>query len=177
MCIKGPGSGEAINFALQTWKAKNCFLCSNASVGRAVGWAMHFPMCSGFVGQVDFRLLSLLSGTVNQIPCLGTVGEAALRLEKRFVCCLNWSWPMSHVSCLSWSVGFALHTISSFCLGDFKQRNITVIFWFWKYDWQKCSGWVEGETWLKSCYWRTVARLLLLSILETGLSYSLKSDK
>lgn len=135
MCVKGPGSGEAINFALQTWKAKNCFLCSNASVGRAVGWAMHFPMCSGFVGQVDFRLLSLLSGTVNQIPCLGTVGEAALRLEKRFVCCLNWSWPMSHVSCLSWSVGFALHTIAPFAL-EILSKGISL----WYFDFGNTIG-------------------------------------
>lgn len=70
---------QVTSFVLQVGKVTGCTFCSSASVSRAVGCAMRFPMCSlseglktVFSDSWGYKLVSLL----------GQSGETTFKLNK-----------------------------------------------------------------------------------------------
>lgn len=80
-------------------------------MGSVVSWILWSGLLSGH----DWILYSLVTETINQLPCSSTAGKAALKLVKLFACCLNSSQPTTQVPWLNRASGFALQTVGSVC--------------------------------------------------------------
>lgn len=74
-----------LNFLVRGALKAGCTVCSSTTARGAAEQATQLPACSGSIFWLDrLTLCSVTSGAVNYISCLGTVGEAALKLVKLF---------------------------------------------------------------------------------------------
>ena len=92
-----PWSGEATAFAPQMGSATGRALCVSTSMHRTIEWAMHLPVCSGYITWLN-RLMAIFSNEwgyeLDFLPgCSGRSSSKAAR----DLCYLSSSQPAPQV--------------------------------------------------------------------------------